>query len=46
MLCQLQIKNDLKAARIEAAQRAEEYAEQPKTSQRGEDHDMELEFRK
>jgi hypothetical protein len=42
-LCQFQIKDDLKAARIEAARRTEVYVEQPKTSQRREGLDMELE---
>jgi len=40
---QFQIKDDLKAARIEAVRRTEEYVEQPKTSQRREGLDMELE---
>jgi len=40
---QFQIKDDLKAARIEAARRTEEYVEQPKTSQRREGLDIELE---
>jgi PAS domain S-box-containing protein len=40
---QFQIKDDLKAARIEAARRTEEYVEQSKTSQRREGLDMELE---
>jgi len=40
---QFQIKDDLKAARIEAARRTEEYVEQLKTSQRREGVDMELE---
>jgi hypothetical protein len=39
---QFQIKDDLKAARNEAARRTEEYVEQPKTSQRREGLDMEL----
>jgi len=39
---QFQIKDDLKAARIEAARRTKEYVEQPKTSQRREGLDMEL----
>jgi hypothetical protein len=43
-LYQFQIKDDLKAARIEAARRTEEYVEQPKTSQRREGLDMELEL--
>jgi len=43
MYYQFQIKDDLKAARIEAARRTEEYVEQPKTSQRREGLDMELE---
>jgi len=43
-LCQFQIKDDLKAARIEAARRTEMYVEQPKTSQRREGLDMELEL--
>jgi len=37
-------KDDLKAARIEAARRTEEYVEQPKTSQRKEGLDLELEL--
>ena len=44
VLYQFQIKDDLKAARIEAARRTEEYVEQPKTSQRREGLDMELEL--
>jgi hypothetical protein len=40
LLYQFQIKDDLKAARIEAARRTEEYVEQPKTSQRREGLDM------
>jgi hypothetical protein len=45
-LYQFQIKDDLKAARIEAARRTEEYVEQQKTSQRREglEMDLELEF--
>jgi len=43
-LYQFQIKDDLKAARIEAARRTEAYVEQPKTSQRREGLDMELEL--
>jgi arsenite methyltransferase len=43
-LYQFQIKDDLKAARIEAAKRTAEYVEQPKTSQRREGLDMELEL--
>jgi hypothetical protein len=39
---QFQIKDDLKAVRIEAARRTEEDVEQPKTSQRREGLDMEL----
>jgi hypothetical protein len=39
---QFQIKDDLKAARIEAARRTEVYVEQPKTSQRREGLDLEL----
>ena len=42
---QFQIKDDLKAARIEVAMRTEEYVEHPKTSQRREDLDMGLELR-
>jgi hypothetical protein len=44
-LYQFQIKDDLKAARIEVARRTEEYVEQPKTSQRREGLDMGLELR-
>jgi len=44
-LCQFQTKDDLKAARIEAARRTEAYVEQPKTSQRREGLDRELELR-
>jgi len=40
---QFQNKDDLKAARIEAVRRTEEYVEQPKTSQRREGLAMELE---
>jgi hypothetical protein len=43
-LYQFQIKDDLKAARIEVARRTEEYVEQSKTSQRREGLDMELEL--
>ena len=39
---QFQIKDDLKAARIEAARHTEEHVEQPKTSQRREGLDREL----
>jgi hypothetical protein len=41
---QFQIKDDLKAARIEAARRTGEYVEMPKTSQRREGLDLELEL--
>jgi hypothetical protein len=44
MLYQFQIKDDLKATRIEAARRTEVYVEQPKTSQRREGLDMEWEL--
>ena len=42
---QLQIKDDLKTARIGAARRTEEFVELPKTSQRREGLDRELESR-
>jgi hypothetical protein len=42
MLFQFQIKDDIKAARIEAARRTNLYVELPKTSQRREGLDMEL----
>ncbi|TLN04305.1 hypothetical protein FDZ73_04330 [bacterium] len=37
-----QIKDNLKPARIEAARRTEEYVEQPKTCQRRQGHDLQL----
>ena len=43
MYYQFQIRDDLKAARIEAARRTEEYVEQPKTNQRRKGLYLELE---
>jgi len=44
VLYQFQIKDDLKAAMIEAARHTDKYVERPKTSRRREGFDMELEL--